>query len=272
MTPCPRSCLEQRSGRAAGVDDHRRCRRARRPRGRRWTAIRGFIERSTIMAARLVSGTCPPPCAPQFPVFERLSYLNAGSVRPDAPRRRSRRRVAELRTQAEGARVGSRAVRAPGAARDASCASARRALLGADPGRGCPDRRHHRRRERGDRSARARPRRRGADQRRGAPRPAGAAGAPRASGAGFAVRVVPFADVAGEVGPATRLVACSHVSWLTGRDRRHRGVAAAGPPVLLDGAQALGAVPVDVARSAATSTPHRARSGCAGRSAAATST
>ena len=34
--------LQQRPGRAAGVDDHRRARRARRPRGRRWTASRGL--------------------------------------------------------------------------------------------------------------------------------------------------------------------------------------------------------------------------------------
>ena len=33
---------------------------------------------------------------------------------------------------------------------------------------------------------------------------------------GITVRAVPLADVADAVGPATRLVACSHVSWISG--------------------------------------------------------
>jgi selenocysteine lyase/cysteine desulfurase len=41
-------------------------------------------------------------------------------------------------------------------------------------------------------------------------------------------------------------VACSHVSWMTGRVVDAERVAAAGVPFLLDGAQGLGAVPVDV--------------------------
>ena len=80
---------------------------------------------------------------------------------------------------------------------------------------------------------------------------------------GVTIREVPFARVAEEVGPATRLVACSHVSWATG---------ALAPAELAD---------VDVpgaarrraghrrgrrrrdARSAATPTPAPARSGAA---------
>src|SRR5204863_9553760 len=38
----------------------------------------------------------------------------------------------------------------------------------------------------------------------------------------------------------------SHGSWITGRVVDAAGLAAAGAPVLLDGAQGLGAVPVDV--------------------------
>ena len=62
---------------------------------------------------------------------------------------------------------------------------------------------------------------------------------------GVAIRRVPLDAVADAVGPRTRLVACSHVGW-------HRGdvappLAALDVPVLLDGAQALGAIPVDVA-------------------------
>ena len=63
---------------------------------------------------------------------------------------------------------------------------------------------------------------------------------------GIAINVAPFEDLAEAVGPRTRLVACSHVSWLTGRVADVTGIAAAGAPVLLDGAQALGAIDVDV--------------------------
>jgi selenocysteine lyase/cysteine desulfurase len=60
---------------------------------------------------------------------------------------------------------------------------------------------------------------------------------------GFDVRTVPFDELPGEVGPRTRLVAASHVSWITGRIL---DAAAVDAPLLLDGAQGLGAVPVDV--------------------------
>ena len=63
---------------------------------------------------------------------------------------------------------------------------------------------------------------------------------------GISVRVVPFAELPGEVGPSTRLIACSHVSWHTGRVADTEAIASAGAPVLLDGAQGLGAIPVDV--------------------------
>ncbi len=63
---------------------------------------------------------------------------------------------------------------------------------------------------------------------------------------GIAIRVVPFDAVADAVGPRTRLVACSHVSWISGRIVDVEALAAASAPVLLDGAQGLGAVPVDV--------------------------
>jgi L-cysteine/cystine lyase len=44
----------------------------------------------------------------------------------------------------------------------------------------------------------------------------------------------------------TRLVALSHVSWLTGAVLPIRELAGRGVPVLVDGAQAAGAIPVDV--------------------------
>jgi L-cysteine/cystine lyase len=61
-----------------------------------------------------------------------------------------------------------------------------------------------------------------------------------------AVRCVPWDELAGEVGSRTRLIACSHVSWVSGRVMDIPALAATGVPVLLDGAQGLGAVPVDV--------------------------
>ena len=64
------------------------------------------------------------------------------------------------------------------------------------------------------------------------------------SGAG--IRVAPFATLAEEVGPRTRLLACSHVSWVTGASVDARALEEVEAPVLLDGAQGLGAVPVDV--------------------------
>jgi selenocysteine lyase/cysteine desulfurase len=63
---------------------------------------------------------------------------------------------------------------------------------------------------------------------------------------GIEVRVVPFDEVAAAVGPQTRLVACSHVSWTDGRIVDTDALAACSAPVLLDGAQGLGAIPVDV--------------------------
>ena len=63
---------------------------------------------------------------------------------------------------------------------------------------------------------------------------------------GVTVRVVPFDEVAAGVGPATTLVACSHVSWVSGRVMDTGALAATGVALLIDGAQALGAIPVDV--------------------------
>jgi selenocysteine lyase/cysteine desulfurase len=60
------------------------------------------------------------------------------------------------------------------------------------------------------------------------------------------VRVAQFDQVAAAVSERTRLIACSHVSWVSGRVLDVAAVCATGVPVLLDAAQALGAVPVDV--------------------------
>jgi selenocysteine lyase/cysteine desulfurase len=62
---------------------------------------------------------------------------------------------------------------------------------------------------------------------------------------GVKLRAVPLRDVAGAVTERTTLVACSHVSWITG-EVAPAALAEAGVPVVLDGAQGVGAVPVDV--------------------------
>ncbi len=60
---------------------------------------------------------------------------------------------------------------------------------------------------------------------------------------GVQIRVVPFAQIAAEIRPDTRLVACSYVSWASGQVVDLAALAASDKPVLLDAAQALGAVP-----------------------------
>ncbi|MGA7705571.1 MAG: aminotransferase class V-fold PLP-dependent enzyme, partial [Solirubrobacteraceae bacterium] len=62
---------------------------------------------------------------------------------------------------------------------------------------------------------------------------------------GVSIRTVPFELLAEAVGDKTRLIACSHVSWITGRVAP-RALADLEVPVLFDGAQGVGAVPVDV--------------------------
>jgi selenocysteine lyase/cysteine desulfurase len=63
---------------------------------------------------------------------------------------------------------------------------------------------------------------------------------------GVTVRVVPFAEIGGEVSRSTRLVACSHVSWVSGRVVDLEALAVSDALVLLDAAQAIGAVPLDM--------------------------
>jgi L-cysteine/cystine lyase len=63
---------------------------------------------------------------------------------------------------------------------------------------------------------------------------------------GLQVKVVPFDDVPGAVSPSTRLIACSHVSYVNGRVADVQALTATGVPVLLDAAQAAGAIPLDV--------------------------
>ncbi|MEA2127003.1 MAG: L-cysteine/cystine lyase [Solirubrobacteraceae bacterium] len=64
--------------------------------------------------------------------------------------------------------------------------------------------------------------------------------------AGVTVRTGPLATLADHVTDATTVVACSHVGWSTGAVVDPR-LADTGVPLVLDGAQGVGAVPTDVA-------------------------
>jgi selenocysteine lyase/cysteine desulfurase len=68
----------------------------------------------------------------------------------------------------------------------------------------------------------------------------------RAQRRGVRVRVVPWDELAGAVGPETKLIACSHVSWVNGRVADTDALKATGVPILYDGAQGPGAIQVDV--------------------------
>lgn len=65
---------------------------------------------------------------------------------------------------------------------------------------------------------------------------------------GVTVRTAPFAQLAEAVTADVTLVACSHVSWVTGAvaPAALAEVGRSGVPVLLDGAQGAGAIPLDL--------------------------
>lgn len=178
-----------------------------------------------------------------FPVLERLTYLNAGSVGP-VPRQATEAAYAELEDQLENGRGGKPSFehalelgdRLRGRiAAVMGCDVAELALTGATTDGvntvlGGLDL------QPGDEILTT------DEEHPGLLAPLGLARERR----GVEVRVVPFDRVAEEVRPGTRLVACSHVSWLNGKVADQAGLRDAGAPVLLDGAQGIGAVPVDV--------------------------
>jgi L-cysteine/cystine lyase len=83
----------------------------------------------------------------------------------------------------------------------------------------------------------------------------GLLGALRCSPAGVrvaAIRDLPaseaLAALSAEITPRTKLIALSHVAWTTGAALPVAELTGRGAPVLVDGAQSAGAVPVDVGR------------------------
>jgi selenocysteine lyase/cysteine desulfurase len=180
----------------------------------------------------------------EFPVLERLAYLNAGTNGP-VPRRGVEAAEASLREQAERGRGG-----APYFAATITEAESLRmriaGLLGCDP----------------DELALTGSTTDGVnsvlsaldlgpgdevltsdEEHPGVLAPLGAA----RERSGVRVRTAPFAELASHARPETRLIATSQVSWITGQVIDSAALAATGVPVLLDGAQALGAIHVDVA-------------------------
>ena len=179
----------------------------------------------------------------QFPVLERVAYLNAGSDGPVPSRalERSSQRIAVVLEQGRSSDVNARHLRSI----DAALRSRYAGMIGGDADEialthGTADSistvlwgLHLRRRDEILIS----------DEEHVSLLAPLAAVSKRF---GVDVRIVPLEDLPGAVGLRTRLVACSHVSWMTGRVADIEAIVATGAPVLVDGAQAAGAVPVDV--------------------------
>jgi L-cysteine/cystine lyase len=187
--------------------------------------------------------TDPAAFRAEFPVLERLSYLNAGTEGP-VPARAAEAARSQLELELSGGRCGrpyfDRVIELAAGARDGYAE-----VLGCDPADVALT---------GSTTDGVNTVLSGLDLRRGDeiltsdeehPGLLAPLGLARRRH-GVTVRTVPFAEIAGEVKPDTRLVACSHVSWVSGRIVDTRALAATGVPVLLDAAQAVGAVPVDV--------------------------
>jgi L-cysteine/cystine lyase len=178
----------------------------------------------------------------QFPVLERLAYLNAGTNGP-VPRPALEAAEASLRRQADEGRSGGEFFEEMlGRADELRVRIA--ALVGAGAGEvalngsttdGVNSVLHALDLQPGDELLTS------DEEHPGVLAPLAAARA-----RGVRVRLAPFDELAGAVDRATRMVVCSHVSWMTGKVVDAKALAATGTPVLLDGAQGLGAVPVDV--------------------------
>ncbi len=177
----------------------------------------------------------------EFPVLERRAYLNAGTDGP-LPARAVQAAVEELRRERDEGRAGAHFER-----RGELCGALRRSYaraLGCEPRdvalstcttEGMAQTIAGLELAAGDEIVTS-------DEEH--PGLLGALGAARKL-RGVHVREVPLAEVAEAVGPRTRLVACSHVGWVSG-SLAPRELADLDVPVLLDGAQGVGAVEVDV--------------------------
>jgi L-cysteine/cystine lyase len=179
----------------------------------------------------------------QFPVLERLAYLNAGTEGP-LPRAAAEVVRQRIDLEVEGGRCGRPYFEETMSLRDRARA-AYASVLGAEPSEVALT---------GSTTDGVNTVIGGLDLRRGdeivtsdQEHPGLLAPLARARRRhGISVRVVPFAEVAGAVTSSTRLIACSHVSWVGGEVADVPALVATGVPVLLDAAQALGAIPLDL--------------------------
>jgi selenocysteine lyase/cysteine desulfurase len=195
------------------------------------------------MTESLTSATDPITFRAQFPVLERLSYLNSGTEGP-VPRAAAETVHLRIDLETDGGRCGRPYFEETMGLRDRARAGYA-SVLGCDPSEVALT---------GSTTDGVNTVISGLDLRPGdevlttdQEHPGLLAPLARARVRhGIDVRVVPFAEIAGEVSPKTRLIACSHVSWVGGEVVDVPALVATGVPVLLDAAQALGAVPVDV--------------------------
>jgi L-cysteine/cystine lyase len=179
----------------------------------------------------------------EFPVLERVAYLNTGTNGP-VPRRSFEAAAAELRHELEDGRSGKahfeemlagRAALRERMAQALRCAAEDVALTGSTTDGMAT-------------ALSALPLGRGDEvvtsdvEHPGLLAPL--EGARRRNG--FDVRFVPFDELAASVGPTTKLVACSHVSWADGRIADVDALRATGVRLVLDGAQGLAAIDFDV--------------------------
>jgi L-cysteine/cystine lyase len=178
----------------------------------------------------------------EFPVLDRIAYLNAGTDGP-VPQRAAAAAAASIAEQCDAGRSGKSHFEAVMQVREDL---RRRAawLMGCPPGEvalthsttdGMNMVLHGMKLGRGDHVVTT------DEEHPGLLAPLAALAVER----GVEVTFAPFAAVADAVTPQTKLIACSHVSWITGQVVDTAALAATGLPVLLDGAQGLGAIPVN---------------------------
>jgi L-cysteine/cystine lyase len=182
-----------------------------------------------------------PALRAEFPVLRRVAYLNAGTDGP-LPSRAAQAAAAELEREARDGRSREHFERRGELARDLRAAYA--AALGCEPqdvalttctSEGIAETVLGLRLGPGDEILTS-------DEEH--PGLSGALGSAREL-RGVSIREVPLARIAEEVRPRTRLVACCHVGWMSGSVAPAE-LAEVEVPVLLDGAQGVGAVAVDV--------------------------
>ena len=177
----------------------------------------------------------------EFPVLDRIAYLNAGTDGP-VPQRAAAAAATSIAAQADAGRAGKSHFEAVMQLREDL---RRRAawLMGCPPGEialthsttdGMNMVLHGMQLGRGDHVVTS------DEEHPGLLAPLAALQARN----GIEVTYAPFTELANAVTPQTKLIACSHVSWVNGQVVDTAALNETGVPLLLDGAQGLGAIPV----------------------------